>query len=222
MIQVSLYDIDLGCQYHKLYFQIQSNSQTNETHQISQLPISTLIEGKEFKIIIRDGSITIGSISFHSKQLTKSLNLVRWITLFDPKDDQYDGNLIEDDLEQPRILLRIETNYQYQQKLFKQNLLYAGLQNQKENTQQSIDKKKLQQIIEDHKDMQNMYASLKEDLISYRDNSQLEIKQLELEKQSYIQENKALKQQIQVLKQNELLMNDQQQKFGTNNNNKIK
>ncbi|CAD8076404.1 unnamed protein product [Paramecium sonneborni] len=222
MIQVSLYDIDLGFQFHKLYFSIQSNSQTVETHLVSQLPISTLIEGREFKIIIKDGSITIGSISFPSKQLTKQLNLVRWITLFDPKDDQYDGNLIEDDLEQPRILLRIETSYQYQQKLSKQNLLNTNQMNLKESTQLQIDKKKLQQIIDDHKDMQNKYASLKEDLQTYKDISQSEIKKLEQERQSYIQENKVLKQQIQILKQNELPINDQQQKNGTNNNNKNK
>ncbi|CAD8145867.1 unnamed protein product [Paramecium octaurelia] len=219
MIQVTLYDVDLGCQFHKLYFAIQSNSQTVETHLVSQLPISTLIEGREFKIILKDGSITIGSISFPPKQLNKQLNLVRWITLFDPKDDQYDGNFIEDDIEQPRILLRIETNYQYQQKMFKNNLLSSCQLNQKENTQQHIDKKKVQQILDDHKDMQNKYNSLKEDLLAYRDISQQEVKQLEQEKQSYLQENKALKQQIQILKQNELPIHDQQQKNGTNNNN---
>lgn len=43
----------------------------------------------------------IGSLRISQSILAaqRKLNLVRWLTLFDPSDDQYDGNLGDDDEE---------------------------------------------------------------------------------------------------------------------------
>ncbi len=54
---------------------------------------------------LRDGSDIVGSVTINSRLFANisSLNVTRWITLFDPVDDKYDGDLREDDDDDPRI-----------------------------------------------------------------------------------------------------------------------
>ncbi|CAD8160430.1 unnamed protein product [Paramecium pentaurelia] len=104
------------------------------------------------------------------------------ITLFDPKDYQYDENFIEDDQEQLRILLRIDINYQYQ---IVQNIVNCLQVNQIERNILYFQMIKIIVNNRGSQGKQNKYSSLKEDILPFTDMSPSEIKQLEQEKQSY-------------------------------------
>jgi len=47
-------------------------------------------------------------VKFHIFEIKKQYFVIR-ITLFEPEDDLYDGDLIEDDTEFPRVYLRLFT-----------------------------------------------------------------------------------------------------------------
>ncbi|EAR82662.2 hypothetical protein TTHERM_01099090 (macronuclear) [Tetrahymena thermophila SB210] len=50
----------------------------------------------------------IGSITFPLELFSDQKIVKRWITLFDPEDDNYDGDFLEDDTEVPRVLLNFQ------------------------------------------------------------------------------------------------------------------
>ena len=60
---------------------------------------------EDFTLTLRDGSEIIGSVTLNARlfQNVSSMNVTRWLTLFDPVDDSYDGDLKEDDFENPKI-----------------------------------------------------------------------------------------------------------------------
>lgn len=53
-------------------------------------------------------------VKFHIFEIKKQYFVIR-ITLFEPEDDLYDGDLIEDDTEFPRVYLRLFTQEQNQE-----------------------------------------------------------------------------------------------------------
>ena len=53
-------------------------------------------------------------VKFHIFEIKKQYFVIR-ITLFEPEDDLYDGDLIDDDTEFPRVYLRLFTQEQNQE-----------------------------------------------------------------------------------------------------------
>jgi hypothetical protein len=66
---------------------------------------------EDFTLTLREGSDIIGSVTLNAClfQNVSSMNVTRWLTLFDPVDDSYDGDLKEDDFENPKI----KVNFSY-------------------------------------------------------------------------------------------------------------
>eukprot|EP00347_Sterkiella_histriomuscorum_P007897 403347143 len=88
------------------------NVQTSSQIRAQKVRISLFDTRKKLQIILKkigsDDKNRFGSISISLKKLTQGVgnSYMHWITLFDDLDDDiYDGQLGEDDYEQPRILL---------------------------------------------------------------------------------------------------------------------
>ncbi|KAM3136131.1 hypothetical protein pb186bvf_011753 [Paramecium bursaria] len=172
MITITLLDVEPSAQ---LTFMIQST--TIDQQQYYGLPVSAQIQPKDFRIILKDGNQLFGSISFQIKNIKQGTNAVRWITLFDPKDDLYDGNMNEDDIELPRILIRIE----YPFKII------------------NDDQKKL---LNDYRELQKKFHTIQDDLLKYREMTEQEIAELQKENQQLNSDIKQLMLQNQSQKQN--------------------
>lgn len=114
MLTINVADFDLGepINLSTLNLTVLSNSLPHKTLQLTTLPVQFCFKLKEdFTIVLRDGPDIIGSVTLNSSLFSNisSLNVTRWLTLFDPVDDSYDGDLKEDDFENPKI----KVNFSY-------------------------------------------------------------------------------------------------------------
>lgn len=59
----------------------------------------------DFTIVLRDSYEVLGSLKLSARLFTnvQGMSVYRWLTLFDPMDDLYDGDFREDDFESPRL-----------------------------------------------------------------------------------------------------------------------
>ena len=85
----------------------------DDTLNKTTLPIQAMQDRIRFVLRDRDSNYIIGCISFSPSVFiaAKGRKVAHWITLFDSfEDDEYDGDLIEDDDEKPRILFHFSVD----------------------------------------------------------------------------------------------------------------
>ena len=108
MLTLTVADVDVGEPINLAQFSttLLVNSLPLKTLPLASSPVSFTFKLKEdFTLALRDGNGVIGSVTLSSVlfQSGSSVNVTRWLTLFDPVDDSYDGDLKEDDFENPKV-----------------------------------------------------------------------------------------------------------------------